>query len=91
MATDGDSMYVKAVRLTRRYLGPTADNFMARQVENHLHKSPDELSASDLLDLIDWISVTACLFVEDNQLIETYTNALRKMALSASTSKPRHR
>jgi hypothetical protein len=85
-------MYIRAVQITNRYLGTASDRFMARQVENHLHKSPDDLSPADLLNLIDWIRVTASLFIEDNELIEAYTNALQKLAQSsANESKSSHR
>ena len=80
-------MYVKAVKITNRYLGPSADRFIARQVENHLHKPADELSGKDLISLIDWIKVTASLFVEDNELIEAYTKALRRLAQNSNKPK----
>ena len=91
MSAASDSMYVRAVQITNRYLGTASDRFMARQVENHLHKSPDDLSPTDLLNLIDWIRVTASLFIEDNELLEAYTNALQKLAQSAIEPKSSHR
>lgn len=91
MAAASDSMYAKAVRITQRYLGTAADHFMDRQIENHLHKSPDELSATDLLSLIDWIRITASMFIEDNDLIEAYANALYRLAHSANHQKPNSR
>jgi len=82
-----DSVYGQVVRVTHVYLGPAADRFIARQVENHLHKSPEELSQSDLLSLIDWIRVVVSLLTEDGEIIAEYTNELQKLALT--NAKPR--
>jgi hypothetical protein len=79
MATPA-SLYDKVVRITHVYLGPAADRFIARQVENHLHKSPEQLSQTDLRSLIDWIRVVVSLLTEDEALIEEYTDELQKLA-----------
>jgi hypothetical protein len=73
------SVYDQVVRVTHVYLGPAADRFIARQVENHLHKSPEELSQSDLLSLIDWIRVVVSLLTEDGDIIEEYVGELQKL------------
>lgn len=74
MATE--TLYDKVVRITHVYLGPAADRFIARQVQNHLHKQPSELSPKDLQRLIDWIRVTVSLLTEDSEIIEEYINQL---------------
>ena len=38
------SLYLKVVRITDHYLGPAADRFIRRQIENHLNKHPEELA-----------------------------------------------
>jgi len=81
------SLYDQVVRITHVYLGPAADRFITRQVENHLHKAPEELSQADLVGLIDWIKVVVSLLTEDNAIIEEYTAELEKLA--ASESKPK--
>jgi hypothetical protein len=78
-ARHNPSIYDQVVRVTHVYLGPTADRFIARQVENHLHKAPEKLSQSDLLSLVDWIRVVMSLLTEDNGIIEEYTNELLKL------------
>jgi hypothetical protein len=80
-AAHDTSIYDQVVKVTHVYLGPAADRFIARQVENHLHKSPNELSQADLLKLIDWIKVVVSLLTEDNEIIEEYTAELQKLAL----------
>lgn len=81
------SVYDQVVRVTHIYLGPAADRFIARQVENHLHKAPDQLSQADLLSLIDWIRVVVSLLTEDGEIIEEYTTELRKLAGVGNKSK----
>ncbi len=78
--TPASSLYTQVVRVTHVYLGPAADRFIARQVENHLHKSPEELSQADLLNLIDWIRVVVSLLTEDSDIIEEYASELQKLA-----------
>lgn len=87
-AKDTASLYEQVVRVTHVYLGPAADRFIARQVENHLHKAPEELSQSDLLSLIDWIRVIVSLLTEDSEIIEEYAGELQKLAGVTNNSEP---
>jgi len=80
-------LYDKVVRVTHVYLGPAADRFIARQVQNHLHKSPQELSPPDLLKLIDWIRLGVSLITDDSEIVEEYANQLLKLAQSPGKSK----
>jgi hypothetical protein len=84
MASSGGSdLYDKVVRITHVYLGPTADRFIARQVQNHLHKTPEELSKADLAKLIDWIRVAVSLLTEDSEVVEEYVAQLLKLTKEA--------
>jgi hypothetical protein len=76
----GSSLYDEVVRTTHVYLGPAAERFIDRQVENHLHKPPEQLSREDLAGLIDWILVAVSLLTEENAIIEEYAVELRKLA-----------
>lgn len=76
-------IYEQLVQITHAYLGPAADRFIARQVENHLHKSPQELSAEDLDVLIDWIRVVVSLITENSEIIEEYADELQQLAADA--------
>lgn len=76
------TIYEQVVKITHVYLGPAADRFIARQVQNHLHKSPEEMSKADLLKLIDWIRVAVSLITEDSEIVEEYTDQLRRLASS---------
>jgi len=73
-------LYDRVVRITRVYLGPAADRFIARQVQNHLQKEPQALSSEDLGRLIDWIRVAVSLLTEDSDIVEEYTTQLQELA-----------
>ena len=72
-------LYDKVVRVTNVYLGPAADRFIARQVQNHLHKQPEELSQADLIKLIDWIRVAVSLLTDDSEIVEEYAAQLQRL------------
>lgn len=80
MAAKDSLLYDKVVKVTHVYLGPAADRFIDRQVQNHLHKAPEELSEADLLKLIDWIRVAVSLLTDDVEIVEEYANQLRRLA-----------
>lgn len=80
-------LFDRVVRVTHVYLGPAADRFIARQVQNHLHKEPQNLSKADLRKLIDWIRVAVSLLTEDSELIEEYTHQLELLINPAAKRK----
>lgn len=80
------SLYDRVVRVTHVYLGPAADRFIVRQVQNHLHKRPEDISQDDLLKLIDWIRVAVSLLTEDSEIIEEYMQQLRRLARPLPTN-----
>lgn len=77
--SDARTFYDEVVRVTHVYLGPAADRFIDRQVQNHLHKAPKELSYDDLSKLIDWIRAAMSLLTEDSDIVEEYTQQLARL------------
>ena len=75
-----EPLYPRIVRITHIYLGPAADRFIARQLQNHLHKQPEDVSHEDLAGLIDWIRVAVSLLTDDTEIIEEYLEQLRRLA-----------
>ena len=73
-------LYDTVVRITHIYLGPAADRFIARQVQSHLHKVPEQMSKTDLLKLIDWIRIAISLLTEDSEIVDEYTTQLYRLA-----------
>lgn len=74
------SLYEKVVRVTNGYLGPAADRFVSRQISTHLGKEPHRLHGRDLHKLIDWISLSMAVLVEDQELIKQYIDELKELA-----------
>lgn len=74
------SIYGEVVRVTHVYLGAAAERFIDRQIENHLHKEPAQLSRADLLNLIDWIKAVVSLLTDDHGIVEEYIGELHKLA-----------
>jgi hypothetical protein len=72
--------YTQVVRVTHVYLGPAAERFIDRQVENHLHKPPKTITRSDLIILVDWIRVVVSLITEDAEIVEEYISELERIA-----------
>jgi hypothetical protein len=91
MAETTPQLYDRVVRITHVYLGPAADRFIARQVQNHLHKTPEELSEADLLKLVDWVQVAVSLLTDDKEIIEEYVSKLRQLADESTTTKKEKR
>lgn len=87
MASSDTSLYQQVVQITHVYLGPAAERFIARQIEYHFHKSPEELSRQDLVELIDWIRVVVSLLTDNNDLIEEYIAELQKLTKPGGKSK----
>lgn len=83
MPTIDSNLYEKVIHVTRIYLGPAADRFIARQVRNHLKKPPECLSRDDLRSLIDWIRIAMSLLTEDGEIIEEYASQLERLTRPA--------
>jgi hypothetical protein len=73
------NVYDEVIRITHIYLGPAAERFIARQMLNHLQKSPEELTKKDLSKLIDWIRIAVSLITDDSEIIEEYIAQLQKL------------
>lgn len=85
------SLYMRVVRITHIYLGPAADRFIVRQVENHLHKSPEALTKEDLRQIIDWIRVAVSLLTDDTDIVEEYVAQLQRLANDTPAQEHRKR
>lgn len=88
-SVDDPQLYDQVVQVTRVYLGPAADRFIARQVQNHLHKTPEDVTRADLVKLIDWIQIAVSVLTEDGEVIEEYIAQLHKLAAPPQASKAR--
>lgn len=90
MRSTQNSLYVQVVHITNSYLGPAADRFITRQIQNHLHIEPDNLSQTDLLKLIDWVRVAVSFITEDSSLVEEYVERLQQLTSMSSNGDRQH-
>lgn len=72
-------LYKQVVAITTSYLGPAAERFIARQIETHLDKRPEEITPADLIQLIDWIKIAIALLTDDGKVVEQYSASLMKL------------
>ena len=75
-----NNTYKNIVRITHEYLGPAADQFIDRQVRNHLHKNPEHITEKDLLRLTDWIKLAVSLLTDDSEVVDEYISQLEQLA-----------
>lgn len=81
MATHtSQNTHERIVRITHEYMGVTAERFIDRQIRNHLHKEPDQVTAKDIPQLIDWVQLAVSHLTNDQQVIEEYINQLKRLA-----------
>lgn len=74
------TIYQQVVEVSHVYMGPAAERFIDRQVKNHLGKEPSQLTAHDILSLIDWIRIAISFLTENSDLIEEYIHQLQRIA-----------
>jgi hypothetical protein len=84
------TLYDRVVQITHIYLGPAADRFIDRQVQNHVHKEPRKLSVTDLEALIDWIRVAVSLLTDDSEIVEEYIAQLQRLVEVPEPRKGKH-
>lgn len=80
-------LYEGIVEVTRDYLGPAADRFIARQIVSHLQKQPEELTRDDMRKLINWLKLSMAFLTNDEKLIDQYVEQLQEIASSGSRTK----
>ncbi|HEY4160762.1 MAG TPA: hypothetical protein VGM08_01745 [Candidatus Saccharimonadales bacterium] len=88
-AQAGGTTYEQTVSITNAYLGPAAGRFVDRQVRNHLHKEPADMTRSDLSRLIDWIRIAVSFLTDDTRIVDEYIGQLKELAHAAPSAKPR--
>lgn len=73
-------LYKQVVDTTTSYLGPAAERFIARQIETHLNKRPEEITPKDLAQLVDWIKIAIALLTDDGKVVEEFSARLMKLS-----------
>lgn len=80
MVTKPNTLYQNVLGVTTDYLGPAAQRFIDRQIDNHLHKSPEGLTRKDLGKLVEWSRVSMALLTNDKKIIDEYVASLKQLA-----------
>lgn len=76
--TEG-SLYEQVVDITYDYLGPAARRFVAREIETHLKKEPEQLTTADIPILLDWSKLAIALLTDDKEMVGDYTRRILKL------------
>lgn len=72
-------LYKKLVQVTTDYLGPAAERFISRQIETHLHKTPDQITPEDIVKLVDWVKLAVALLTEDSKMVDDFTKSVLEL------------
>ena len=78
MASKND-LYNKLVAITSDYLGPAANRFIDRQIQNHLNKEPQAVTIKDLELLNDWMKISVALLTENPKIRKEYAKRLASL------------
>lgn len=79
-------LYQEVVEIAEDYLGPASRRFIDRQIANHLHKEPEEITPQDLKSLINWIEAVTALLTQDKKVIQEFTGRLRALTNKQKTA-----
>lgn len=75
-----NSLYTQVLEIAYDYLGPAAERFINRQIQNNLNKTPSQLDQKDLDKLVDWIQVSVSMLSSDERLINDFISRLQKLS-----------
>ncbi len=81
MTYEYSTIYSKVIRLTNEYLGLSSKQLIDRQICNHLSKNPEDITESDLGNLLDWIRPMACILIEDKRRASVFMRQLECLAV----------
>jgi hypothetical protein len=82
-----NTVYDQAVHITEPYLGPAASRFVDRQIRNHLHKEPGDLTENDLSQLIHWMRLAISVLTADSHVVNEYISQIEGMTHSQQPDK----
>ena len=73
------SIYQQAIHITKDYLGPAAERFIARQITFHLKKDPELLTKKDIPQLAEWVKVSIAILTDDKEMVDDFTRRILKL------------
>jgi len=63
-------VYEKVVLISKNYLGPATESFIARQCKSHLKKDPGALMTADMANLAKWMEISGGLLMDQAKAAE---------------------
>lgn len=76
-------LYDRMVEVTTDYLGPAAQRFIDRQIQNHLKIEPGQIQPADIPKLIEWIRAAISILTDDSGLVDEYASRLEELVGNA--------
>lgn len=73
-------LYDDITRISEDYFGPVAPRFISRIVANHLNKKPEQVTAKDMPELINWVKLCMAMVTDEADTISEYIERLNKLA-----------
>jgi hypothetical protein len=73
-------LYQSVLQIANGYLGPAAERFVRRLVDQHLNKDPEALSRKDIPELADWVRTSIGPSVADPRIADDFRQKLLALA-----------
>ena len=73
------ALYDNAISIAKEYMGPAGQQFLDRQIKEHLKLDPAELDPANLADLSKWCFTSGRLFI-DSDLAKEFQEKIRALA-----------
>jgi hypothetical protein len=74
------TLYAQLLDVSQEYLGPAAERFLLRQIENHLHKDPQQLTKEDVTKVAEWMQVSVSVLTEDEKTVDEFIKKVNALA-----------
>ena len=75
----GSNLYHSVIHITEDYLGPAAQRFVDRQLQNHIGKQNEQLNKHDLAEFIEWSRVAFGVLTDNTHLVDEYVGRLESL------------
>lgn len=74
------SVYDQLIAATSELLGPASARFIDRQIDNHLHIEPRQITSKDVDTLSHWIRLSISMLSDDKETLKDYEAALQELS-----------
>lgn len=74
------NLYDQAVQVSEEYLGPAGERFIRRQITTHLQIEPEDLQASHLPELAEWLHAAFAVLTSDVRYVSEYIEQILRIS-----------